>query len=67
MVEIGIRTIIIKIKITIIRIIITITIDTEMITVATKAIIEIGGVITPLGDKKIKINIEIRDLGGIPT
>ena len=56
---------IIKTKITIIGVITIIAIDAEVIAVATRAVIEIGGVITPLGDEKIKISIEIRDLGGI--
>ena len=65
MVGIGTKTIIIKTKIIIIRAIIII-IDTEAIAVVIIIIIKIRGVITPLGDKKIKINIEIKDLGGIP-
>ena len=63
---VEIRTVIIKakiIKIITIRALI-IAIDAKMITEATMAVIEIGGVITP---KKIRIGIEISNLKGIPA
>ena len=63
---------IIKIKITITGVI-TIAIDAGaiaeiiaiVITVVIIVVIEIGGVITPLEEEKIKISIRIKDLKGI--
>ena len=60
MVEIRIRTIIINTKIIIIKVIATTT-NIGVIIVVIIKIIEIGGVIT-LKDKKIRINIRIKDL-----
>ena len=44
---------------------IIIMIDTGIIIKIITVVIEIGGVIISLKDKKIKINIEIKGLGGI--
>ena len=63
MVGIRIRTIIINTKIIIIRAIVII-IDVEVITIITIKVIEIGGVITPLKNKKKRISIKIKNLKG---
>ena len=62
-VEIKIKTIIINTKIIIIRAIVII-IGAEVTIIITIGIIEIGGVITPLKNKKKRINIKIRNLRG---
>ena len=60
---IGIRTAIINTKIIIIGVII-IAIDAEAIAVIIIEVIKIRGVITPLGNKKIRISIRIKGLRG---
>ena len=62
-VEIGIRTAIINIKIIIIKVII-IAIDVETIAVIIIKIIKIKGIITPLKDEKKRISIRIKGLKG---
>ena len=65
-VEIGIRTTIIDIKIIIIGVIV-IAINVKIIAVVIIKIIKIKGVITPLKDEKKRINIRIKSLRGILT
>ena len=62
-VGIRIKTIIINTKIIIIRVIVII-IDIKIITIIIIEVIEIGGVITPLKNKKKRISIKIKDLKG---
>ena len=63
MAEIGIRIVIIDTE-TIIIEATAIAIDAEAIAVIIARIIEIRRAITPLEDEKIRISIEIKDLGG---
>ena len=63
-VEIRIKTTIINTKIIIIEVII-IAIDAEIIIITIVKIIEIRGIITPLKNKKKRINIRIKNLRGI--